>query len=142
MPPLPFTGSLHVETKRRNAGAARSAFGSQKELTSFLETSVSKPNRTHSSTTSDAHPSADCSRRSGDHIGHHRSAVISVSIVVAIDWVVVVAAISVAIVVPVPISVSIAISVMVAECDILWNHLCRCQSRTAGNQCRSNQHHF
>src|SRR6185312_5507940 len=72
MPPLPFTGSLHVETKRRNAGAARSAFGSQKELTSFLETSVSKPNRTHSSTTSDAHPSADCSRRSGDHIGHHR----------------------------------------------------------------------
>ena len=72
MPPLPFAGNLHIDTKRRNACAARSAFGSQKELTSFLETSVSKPNRTRSSTASDTHPSADCSRRSGDHIGHHR----------------------------------------------------------------------
>jgi len=64
-----------------------------------------------------------------------------ISIVVPIDPVVVVAAISVAIVVPVAISVAISISVMVAEYHILWDHLCRCQSRTAGNQCRSNQHH-
>src|SRR6478736_2660840 len=47
---------------------ARSAFGSQKELTSFSwETALSKPSYGRSSKPSAAHPSGDCSRHIGDH---------------------------------------------------------------------------
>jgi hypothetical protein len=65
MPPC-FFNKLAGKTKRRNACAARPAFGSQKELTSIF----SKPTRTRSSRASDVRPNAGCSSHcySRDHI--------------------------------------------------------------------------
>jgi hypothetical protein len=67
MPPSFLPSGLPPKTKGGTPCAARSAFGSQKELTLIF----SKPSCDRSSRPSDARPSAGCSiRYNRDHIAH------------------------------------------------------------------------
>src|SRR6476646_10684917 len=128
---------LIANDKRRNAFSARSAFGSQKELTSFLV----DPLVTVSVLPAPSVPAAVVAVIatvvviapviSAVIAVPIDSAVVAVAITVAIDPVVVVVSATVM----VPVSITVVIAVAVGH--ILLQDLCRCQGRTASNKRRT-----